>query len=336
MWIVRLALRRPYTFIVLAVLIVLLGLFTIVRTPTDIFPNINIPIVATIWRYTGLPPDGHGESRSPPTCERTAQTTVNDVEHTESQSLSGHVGDQVLLPAESAGADGVCADHRRLADAAAPGAAGHQRRRSCSPITPRSVPILQLTLDSPSASEAQLFDSANSVVRTGLAPVAGAADALSVRRQAASGAGGSGSRCAARQGAVGRRCQQRDRRAEPDHSGGHRENRGHRIQREAQASPADPRELNDVPIRTVNGTVVFVRDVAHVHDGAAPQTNLVRVDGRHSVTDVGAQDRQRLDAADHRADQGAAAPIQGAAAARRQRQLRSAISRCSCAPRSTA
>src|SRR5579863_4726862 len=88
MWIVRLALRRPYTFLVLAILIMLLGVFAIVRTPTDIFPNINIPVVAVIWRYTGLSPDEMA-TRLILSSERTAQTTVNDVEHTESQSLAG-------------------------------------------------------------------------------------------------------------------------------------------------------------------------------------------------------------------------------------------------------
>ena len=88
MWIVQLALRRPYTFIVLAILITLLGVFSILRTPTDIFPDIRIPVVAAIWRYTGLSPDEMA-TRLVLASERTAQTTVNDVEHTESQSLSG-------------------------------------------------------------------------------------------------------------------------------------------------------------------------------------------------------------------------------------------------------
>src|ERR1700687_5274901 len=88
MWIVRLALRRPYTFVVLALLIALLGVFMILRTPTDIFPNINIPVVATVWRYSGLSPDEMA-TRLILGAERGAQTTVNDVEHTESQSQSG-------------------------------------------------------------------------------------------------------------------------------------------------------------------------------------------------------------------------------------------------------
>ena|SRR2546425_1914009 len=86
MWIVKLALRRPYTFIVLAIVITLFGVFAIWRTPTDIFPNIRIPVVATVWKYTGLSPEEMA-TRLILNGERTAQTTVNDVEHTESQSV---------------------------------------------------------------------------------------------------------------------------------------------------------------------------------------------------------------------------------------------------------
>src|SRR3974390_1858143 len=88
MWIVSLALRRPYTFIVLALLILLLGVVVILRTATDIFPNIKIPVVATIWSYTGLSPQDMA-NRIVLFSARTAQTTVNDVQHTESQSLNG-------------------------------------------------------------------------------------------------------------------------------------------------------------------------------------------------------------------------------------------------------
>src|SRR5580658_6098561 len=88
MWIVKLALRRPYTFIMLAVLIVFLGVYSILKMPTDIFPNIRIPIAAVIWRYTGLLPEEIA-NRIVLFSERIAQTTVNDVEHTESQSVNG-------------------------------------------------------------------------------------------------------------------------------------------------------------------------------------------------------------------------------------------------------
>src|SRR5215471_17354653 len=137
MWIVSLALRRPYTFIVLALLIALLGVFAILRTPTDIFPNIRIPVVATVWRYAGLSPDEMA-TRLVLGTERNAQTTVNDVEHTESQSPPGTTPPFILAYNAS------------------------------------SVPILQLALSSEKLSEAQLFDLGNNVIRVGLGTVQGA------------------------------------------------------------------------------------------------------------------------------------------------------------------
>src|SRR5271154_1377754 len=88
MWIVRIALERPYTFIVLALLLLILGPLAIMRTPTDIFPNIGIPVVSVVWQYTGLPPDEMGK-RITSNFERAVSTTVNDIEHIESQSLTG-------------------------------------------------------------------------------------------------------------------------------------------------------------------------------------------------------------------------------------------------------
>src|ERR1700753_2168016 len=88
MWIVRIALERPYTFVVLALLLMIAGPLTIMRTPVDIFPNIGIPVIATIWNYTGLPPDEMAE-RITGNYERALTITVNDIEHIESQSLNG-------------------------------------------------------------------------------------------------------------------------------------------------------------------------------------------------------------------------------------------------------
>src|ERR1700733_15842757 len=88
MWIVRIALSRPYTFIVLALLLLILGPLAIIRTPTDIFPNIGIPVVSVVWSYTGLPPDEMG-NRITANFERAVSTTVNDIEHIESQSMTG-------------------------------------------------------------------------------------------------------------------------------------------------------------------------------------------------------------------------------------------------------
>src|SRR5579862_103120 len=172
MWIVRLALRRPYTFIVLAVLIVILGLFSIVRAPIDIFPNIDIPIVATIWRYSGLSPTDLANDITS-NMERTAQISTNDVEHTESQSLPGMSVIKYFFQPKV---------QEQMAYAQITAISQTQLRQAPPGTSPpfvlaysaASVPILQLTLDSPSASEAKLFDYSNSIVRTVLAPVSGA------------------------------------------------------------------------------------------------------------------------------------------------------------------
>ena len=172
MWIVRLALRRPYTFLVLAILITLLGVFSILRTPTDIFPNIKIPVVAVIWRYTGLSPDEMA-TRLVLASERTAQTTVNDVEHTESQSLSGTSIVKYFFQPNV---------NEELSFAQITGVSQTGLRQAPPGTTPpfilaynaSSVPILQLALSSDTLSEATLFDLGNSILRTGLATVQGA------------------------------------------------------------------------------------------------------------------------------------------------------------------
>src|ERR1700739_4863358 len=173
MWIVRLALRRPYTFLVLAIVITLFGVFAILRMPTDIFPNIRIPVVAAVWRYTGLSP-GERATRIILGSERNAQTTVNDVEHTESQSVTGtSVVKYFFQPSVN----------EELSYAQITGVS-QTNLRSAPPGTPppfvlaynaSSVPILQLALSSDELSEAQIFDLGNNILRVSLSTVQGAA-----------------------------------------------------------------------------------------------------------------------------------------------------------------
>ena len=281
MWIVRLALRRPYTFIVLAVLIVLLGTFTILRTPTDIFPSINIPVVATIWSYTGLPPEDMA-NRIVANAERYAQTTVNDVEHTESQSLPGMSVVKYFFQPNV---------NEDLSYAQITGVSQTLLRQAPPGATPpfilaynaSTVPILQLALTSSTLAEATLFDLGNSIIRPGLATVPGASlpfpyggkqrqvqvdiDPEALRSKGLSAVDVSN--------AIG--AQNLIIPAGTEKIGDIEYNI------KLNSSPLKSEELNDVPIRTVNGTVVFVRDVANVHDGSSPQTNLVRVAGRHAV-----------------------------------------------------
>ncbi len=281
MWIVRLALRRPYTFIVLALLIVLLGLFTILRTPTDIFPTIDIPVVSSIWSYTGLSPEDMA-NRIVSNAERYAQTTVNDVEHTESQSLYGiSVVKYFFQPNAS----------EEMSYAQITGVSQTLLKMAPLGSTPpfilaynaSTVPVLQLALESATLSESQVFDLGNTIIRPGLATVQGAAlpypyggkqrqvqvdiDPAALRAKGLSGADVSN--------AIG--AQNLALPAGTEKIGDIEYNV------KLNSSPLAVRELNDLPIRTVNGTVVYVRDVANVHDGASPQTNLVRVGGRHAV-----------------------------------------------------
>src|SRR5579862_5686649 len=167
MWIVRLALRRPYTFVVFAVLILILGIFSIENMPTDIFPNINIPIVTVVWSYAGLSADQMA-NRIVSNAERGMTTTVNDIEHIESQSLSGVAVIKVFFQ-----------PHVNVASAVAQITSISQvQLRSLPPgTTPpfiiqynaSSVPVLQLGLSGPGLDEQQLNDLATNTIRTQLA-----------------------------------------------------------------------------------------------------------------------------------------------------------------------
>ncbi|RTL33552.1 MAG: efflux RND transporter permease subunit [Burkholderiales bacterium] len=281
MWIVRVALRRPYTFIVLAILLTLMGVFTILRTATDIFPAIRIPVVGVIWQYTGLPPDEIA-NRIVSFSERTAQTTVTGIEHTESQSLSGvSVVKYFFQPnvnPELAVAQ-ITAVSQALLKTAPPG------------TTPpfilsydaSTVPIIQLALTSKTLSETEIFDSGNTVIRTGLAPVPGAAlpfpfggkqrqiqvdlDPAALRAHGMSAL--DATTAIGNQNLIIPAGTQKIGDVE--------------YNIKLNASPLSVDALNDLPLRGIGDGVVYVRDVAHVRDGSSPQTNMVRVDGQKAV-----------------------------------------------------
>ena len=172
MWIVRLALRRPYSFTVMAILILLVGVITITRMSTDIFPSINIPVVSVIWSYPGVAPE-EMEKRFVTVCERAMTTTVNDIEHIESQSYNGvavikvyfHEGAKV-----EAGVAQITAITQTLLRIMPPG--------TTPPLilqySASNVPILQLGLSSMSLSEQQLYDLGLNFIRTQLATIQGA------------------------------------------------------------------------------------------------------------------------------------------------------------------
>ena len=281
MWLVRLALNRPYTFIVASILILILSVVAIVRTPIDVFPDINIPVVSVIWGYTGLAPE-EMEKRLVTLCERGVTTTVNDVEHIESQSYYG-IGIVKIFFQQNADINGAVAQVTAIAQAMLKQMPPGTTPPLVIAYTASSVPILQLGLSSPSLSEGQLFDLGTNFIRIQLADIEGAAvpfpyggkqrqvsvdlDPHSLLARGISGAevvsAVSAQNLILPQGTI---------------KLGPRE-----YDVALNSSPAKVADLNDLPIKVVNGSMVYIRDVAQVHDGFQFQTNIVHVDGHRSA-----------------------------------------------------
>ncbi len=280
MWIVRLALRRPYTFVVVALVILILGPLTIARTPTDIFPNINIPVVSTIWFYNGLSAPEMA-NRIVSGYERALTTTVNDIEHIESQTLAGLSVVKIFFQPKvriDAAVSQVTAIAQTVVRSDPPG--------TSPPLviqySASSVPVIQLALSGQGLTEQQLFDFGNNSLRTQLATVQGAAIPFPY--------GG-------KQRAI---LVDLDLNALQAHGlapsdvvsaintqnlilpSGTSKIGSFEYSVEMNSSPTTVQGLNDLPIRASNGAVVFVRDVAHVRDGNPPQTNIVRVNGQRA------------------------------------------------------
>jgi multidrug efflux pump subunit AcrB len=277
MWIVRIALRRPYTFVVLALLILLVGPLTIARTPTDIFPNINIPVVTIVWNYGGLSAD-EMSNRIVSIYERNLTTTVNDIEHVESQSLRGIAVVKVFFQ------PGANID---LAVAQVTASAQSQLRQLPPGTQPpfiltynaSTVPVLQLALSGKGLSEQQLFDIAVNFLRTQLASVNGAqipypyggkqpqiqVDLIPEAMQAKHLTPADVVNAISVQNLI--------------LPGGTQKLGTTEYDVDLNASPKTIEELNDLPIRTVGANTIYIHDVAHVRNGFPPQTNIVRVDG---------------------------------------------------------
>ncbi|MEA2754721.1 MAG: hypothetical protein QOJ54_1010 [Aliidongia sp.] len=281
MWIVRVALDRPYTFIVLALLLLIFGPLTILRTPTDIFPNIGIPVVSVVWNYTGLPPQEMGD-RIDANFERAVTTTVNDVEHIESQSLEG-VGVVKIFFQPSVNIDVALSQVTAIAQTLL-----RQMPPGTTPplvvsYNASSVPVIQLALSSGKLSEQELFDLGNSFIRTQLATVQGASIPFPY-----------GGKQRQVQVDLDQRAMQAKGISAQDVSNaigaqnlilpaGTEKIGVYEYNVKLNASPQSIAELNDLPVKSVNGNTLYVHDVAHVRDGYAPQTNVVRVDGERAV-----------------------------------------------------
>ncbi len=278
---VRIALKRPYTFVVMAMLIVIFGVISWIRTPTDIFPAIRIPVVAVVWTYNGLPPEDMS-GRVVYYYERSISSTVNDIEHIESQSMAGYGVVKIFFQPTvniNAALAQITAASQTVLKLLPPG------------ITPpyvltfnaSSVPVIQLALSSTNLPEAKIFDFAQNMIRPQLATVAGAA--------VPSPYGG------------------KVRQVQIDVDQGKLRSYGLSAQDVVAAvgnqdliipvgtqkigdkeyvvqlndSPETIEALNDLPIQTVNGATVTIGNVAFVHDSNPPQINMVRVNGSTAV-----------------------------------------------------
>ena len=278
---VGIALRRPYTFVVLAVLILLFGVLAAVRTPTDIFPNIGIPVVSVVWTYNGLPADDMS-GRVVYYFERTVTTQVNDIAHMESQSLPGYGIIKIYFQPSvniNAALAQVTASAQTVLKLLPAGITPPYVLR----FNASSVPILQIAVSSKTLPEQMLFDYAQNFIRPQLSGVAGAAIPSpyggKVRQIQIDIDEHALQRFGLSPDDVGRALAQQNQ-ITPVGT----EKIG-RFEYTVQLndSPTVVAELNDLPVRKVNGTLLYMRDLAFVHDGYPPQTNVVRVDGTRAV-----------------------------------------------------
>ncbi|MDB5710146.1 MAG: transporter [Sphingomonas bacterium] len=279
--IVRVALSRPLTFIVMAILIGLIGVLAAFRTPVDIFPDIKVPVVAIAWQYGGLSPD-EMSGRIVTPFERVLTTTVNDIDHVESQSMPG-IG--VVKIYFQPGAD------IRVATAQVTSISQTVLKQLPPGSTPplilnynaSTVPIIQLALSGKGLSEGKMFDLAQNQVRPGLVTVPGAAIPypsggrqrqiqIDLDPQALQSKGLSAQD-------VGNAITAQNQ----INPAGFAKIGGFQYAVKLNNAPGSVEELNNLPIKVVNGATIYMRDVAHVRDGSAPQTNVVHVDGARSV-----------------------------------------------------
>jgi multidrug efflux pump subunit AcrB len=281
MWLVRIALKRPYTFIVTSFLIAVLGIASIFTMPTDIFPSINIPVASVIWTYNGISPDDMA-SRIVTISERAMTTTVNDIEHIESRSYTGVAVIRVYFQPTAnieMGIAQITAVSQTLLKQFPPG--------TFPPLIVKydasSVPILQLGIDSNTLTEQQLADYAQNVIRVDLSSVPGAAvplpyggktraimvdsdpHAMYAYRVSASDISGALTN------------------QSPILPAGTIKMGTREYLVKTNSSPNAIQEFNMIPVKTLDGATVYMKDVAHVRDGFQVQTNIVRQDGHRGA-----------------------------------------------------
>jgi multidrug efflux pump subunit AcrB len=281
MWIVNLALKRPYTFIVMAILIVLATPFVLFTTPVDVLPEINIPVVSIIWNYTGLSAQDMA-NRITSVNERSLTTTVNDIEHIESQSLAGIAIIKLFLQPnaniQTAIAQTVAVEQAQLKQMP-PGAT--------PPLvisySASSIPVIQLGLSSPRLSEQDLNDTALNFLRPQLVTIPGAAVPYPYGGKSRLISVDLDTRALLAKGLTPLDVVNAVNAQNLILPTGTAKIGPKEYTVNMNGSPTTVAGLNDIPVRTVNGATTYLREVAHVRDGFSPQTNVVRENGRRGV-----------------------------------------------------
>src|SRR5262245_31748446 len=280
MWIVRVALKRPYTFIVLGLLILILSPVVVSRMPTDIFPVIDIPVIAAAWQYAGMNAE-ELEGRITTPYERSLTTTVDNIEHIESTTVSGQAIIKVFLQphasVDTANAQVTAISQNVLRNLPAGTLPPMILNYSAS-----SVPIIQLALSGDRLSEAQLYDLAGNFLRPQLATVPGTAIPYPYggkQRQIMVDLNGRllQSKLLSAADVLGALSNQSVILPSGTMKMGQFE-----YDIGLNSAPRTVAELNDLPVKVVGNSTIFLRDVAHVRDGFGVQTNIVRQDGRRS------------------------------------------------------
>jgi CzcA family heavy metal efflux pump len=281
MWIVRLALRRPYTFVVASILILILGVVSIVRTPVDIFPNIDIPVISVIWQYTGLSPQ-EISNRIVFNFERSLTTTVSNIEHIESQSLNG-VGIVKVYFHPHTDIGFAIAQVTAISQSTVKNLPPGTTPPTIIEYNASSVPILQLGLSAPGLNEQQLADMGQNFIRTALITVPGIAVPYPYGGKQRTVMVDLNTTSLQAKGLSPLDIVNTINAQNLILPAGTAKIGTFEYEVEMNGSPQTVNEMNDLPIKTVNGSTVYIRDVGFVRDGFTPQTNIVRVNGARSA-----------------------------------------------------
>ncbi len=281
MWIVRLALRRPYTFVVMSMMIVILGILAAVRMPTDIFPEIDIPVVSVIWSYAGISPEEMAEVVTI-RCERSFTTSVNDIEHMESQSLPGIAIIKIFFhpnaKVEAAVAQLAAASQSVL----------HSLPTGMTPpsilrYNASSVPILQLSISSDTMSESSLYDYGYQFIRTQMATVQGASFPLPYGGRPRQIMVDLDLKSLYAQGLSANDVVNAVNAQSLIIPSGVAKIGSNEFVVRLNSLPPTAEAFNSLPIKQTNGTTVYLRDIGHVRDGFAIQSNIVRHNGNRAA-----------------------------------------------------